>query len=145
MKTASTQFLNLALFAAMAGCSAGAGTAPPSPWRPLTVGLGERARIGAVALTPLRIEEDSRCPASVQCIQAGTVRVAVRLDDARGRSSAVLTLRQSFRTRGGDWIVLTDVRPYPQRPGPIARDSYRFTFRRALPPPIPTLQPATGN
>ncbi len=145
MKIDPTRLLNLALFAAMAGCAGGAGTAPPSPHGPVTVGLGERARIGAVALTPLRIEEDSRCPASVQCIQAGTVRVAVRLDDARGRSSAVLTLNRSFRSRAGDWIVLSDVRPYPQRPGAIARSSYRFTFRRALPPPIPTLQPATGG
>ena len=145
MTTSPTQLLNLALFASMAGCAAGAGTAPPSPYRPLTVGLGERARIGAVALTPLRIEEDSRCPASVQCIQAGTVRVAVRLDDARGRSSAVLTLDRSFRLRDGDSIVLTEVRPYPERPGPIPRSSYRLTFRRALPAPIPTLQPAPGG
>ena len=142
MKTAP---INLALAAAMAGCAAGADTAPPSPYRPVTIGLGERARIGAVSVTPLRIEEDSRCPASVQCIQAGTVRVAVRLDDARGRSSAVLTLRESFRLRDGERIVLADVRPYPQSPGPIARASYRFTFRRPLPPPIPTLQPAPGN
>lgn len=90
--------------------------------------LSQGGRIGGVAVTPLRIEEDSRCPTGVQCIQAGTVRVAVRLEERGGERETVLTLGQPVGLADGRALSLAAVCPYPRHPGTIARAAYRFHF-----------------
>jgi hypothetical protein len=116
------------LAAALAGCAATAGP-PPSPSGGIgSARLGQRGAIGGVAVTPLRIEEDSRCPTGVQCIQAGTVRLAVRIETRRARRQAVLTLAKPLRLDSGAWLTLCAVTPYPQRPGPVRPARYRFSF-----------------
>jgi hypothetical protein len=137
----------LAMAAASAGCAAGAGAASsPQPIRDgaATAALGGHARFGGLDVIPLRIEEDSRCPASVQCIQAGTVRLAVRIDDRGARSESVLSLGRQVELAGG-WLTLAVACPYPAHPGPIARDSYLFTFIFALPGRPPPLVPACAS
>jgi hypothetical protein len=89
--------------------------------------LGQRARIGGVVVTPLRIEEDSRCPTGVQCIQAGTVRVAVRIAEAGAAREAVASLGHSLSLAAGR-LTLCAVTPYPAHPGRIRPDAYRFRF-----------------
>jgi hypothetical protein len=103
--------------AALADCAAATATA----------GLGRRAALGGVAVTPLRVEEDSRCPTEVQCIQAGTVRVAVRIREGGARREAVLPLGRPLRL-GAGWLTLCAVTPYPARPGAVPRAAYRFSF-----------------
>ncbi|HEX8238379.1 MAG TPA: hypothetical protein VF574_01420 [Allosphingosinicella sp.] len=99
-------------------------TASPAP---ITLALGKRGNVGGFAVTPLRIVEDSRCPASVQCVWAGTVRLAVRI--AGGAPGApILTLRQPARLDSASWLTLCAVSPYPARPGGIRPTAYRFTF-----------------
>ena len=136
MKTA----LIFLLVLAMAGCAA---TPPPPEDQPeaglATVKLGGHARIGGLDVEPLRIEEDSRCPTGVQCIQAGTVRLAVRIGDGRARSERILTLDKPLELAGSGWLSLAAVCPYPAHPGRIERAAYRFTiaFRRdGLPSPL---------
>jgi hypothetical protein len=115
-----------------AGCAAGADKGPAAPVGPetglATVALDQRGEIGGVAVTPLRIEEDSRCPSGVQCIQAGTVRVAVRIEQGGGQREAVLTLAEPLRLADGRELTLAAVCPYPRHPGRIGAASYRFTF-----------------
>lgn len=93
-----------------------------------TVGLGEPARFGAIAVTPLRIDEDSRCPENVQCVHAGTVRLAVGIAGRRASREAVLHLRTPLDLGDGSWLTLAAVCPYPRVPGRIARSSYRFAL-----------------
>ena len=120
-----------------AGCAA----APAPSKGPLrdgtdSVGLGEQARFVGLDVVPLRVEEDSRCPTGVQCIQAGTVRLVVRLEDRRGRREATLTLGKPIALAAGGWLGLAAVCPYPRHPERIARDAYRFTLAfRVQPPP----------
>ena len=98
-----------------------------------TVALGGQARFGHITLTPARIEEDSRCPLGVECVWAGTVRVAVRIEDS-GEVLAhpvIMTLGEPWPIEGGI-VAITSVCPYPRHPGPIARDDYRITFALAL-------------
>jgi hypothetical protein len=116
----------LALGLAAAGCAADARA--PAGRTAATVALGQPARLGTLVVTPLRIEEDSRCPSEVQCIQAGTVRVAVRLAERRARREAEVTLSEPLRLDGGRSLTLAAVRPYPRRPGPIRTAAYRLTF-----------------
>jgi hypothetical protein len=79
--------------------------------------------------------EDSRCPTGVQCIQAGTVRLAVRVEDRSGTSEPTLTLGKPVAL-GGGWLALAAVCPYPHHPQRIASTTYRFTlaFRVEQPP-----------
>jgi len=118
---------------ASAACAAGADTGPPLP--PLKEGsattkLGGPARFGHIVLTPVRIEEDSRCPADVQCVWAGRVRVAVRIEDNGEVLSdqMVMTLGEPRPIAGAGGVAITAVCPYPRQPGPIPKEEYRITF-----------------
>ena len=131
---------------ATAGCAA---TTPP-PQGPLrdgtvTVGLGGHARFVGLDVEPLRIEEDSRCPTGVQCIQAGTVRLLVRIEDRSGEREATLTLGKPVALAAGGWLSLAAVCPYPRHPERIAGAAYRFTLAfRVQPPPNPFELPCVG-
>ena len=89
---------------------------PPPP--PVRVGedattIGEAAMFAGISLTPIAITEDSRCPADVQCIQAGTARVSTQIITGGVSSIRVFTL-------GGPIVVgertatLTGVCPAPR-------------------------------
>ncbi len=116
----------LALGLLASACAAGAGTAESAG--PITLALDQRGEMNGIAVTPLRIEEDSRCPTGVQCIQAGTVRVAARVEGDGARRERVLTLAQPLRLVDGRALRLAAVCPYPHQPGTILPASYRFTF-----------------
>ena len=111
----------------LAGCAAAQPDALPGAPAERSLALGQRGAIGGVGVTPLRVEEDSRCPAEVQCIQAGTVRLAVRVEDSRPPRPAVWPLAEPLRLSEA-WLTLCAVSPYPGKPGPIAPADYRFIF-----------------
>ena len=131
---------------ALAGCAAARQPLPPEPQGPhpratgrATLRLGETALIDGVVLRAIRIEEDSRCPVNVQCVQAGTVRLRVALGTGGAPREAVLQLDQPFALGDGRWLRLAAVCPVPRAPGPIAPGSYRFLVSAAAgaPPPPP--------
>lgn len=103
-----------------------AGGAAASPSGSATLRLGEEGRLGGVGIRALRVIEDSRCPASVRCVQAGTVRLAVRLADARGTREAVLGLGVTEQLGAGRSLRLVAVCPYPRAPGAIRPATYSF-------------------
>jgi hypothetical protein len=140
LRHALTFTLLLALGAATAGCAAPAGMPAAAQPREGTAsaGLGETASFGEVAVTPLRVEEESRCPFGVQCVQAGTVRLAVRIEQRGAATERVLRLEQPLRLGSGAWLTLAAVCPHPRHPGTIRPDQYHFTFALALnSPPLP--------
>jgi hypothetical protein len=123
----------LAAALAFSGCAPapadpGAAAAPPGS---ATLRLGGEARLGGIAVRALRLVEDSRCPASVQCVQAGTVRLAVRLRDGRTTREAVLRLGVAEPLGGGRALWLVAACPYPARPGAIRPADYRFRVAAA--------------
>jgi hypothetical protein len=114
---------------ALAGCvSAGPPAAAPSSVQVFTVPLGARLTSNGLGIVPRRIEEDSRCPASVRCIQAGTVRLAVELSGPGAAPGAVLTLRTPLRVRDRTWLTLARACPDRAVPGPIPAERYRVTL-----------------
>jgi hypothetical protein len=132
MKRAPSVLLLLAFL--VVGCAATADVGP-SPVPPLqeglvTVKLGEHARFGRVVLTPIRIEEDSRCPAGVECVWAGTVRVAVSVadNDELLPHPITMALGVPFLMEGGGGVTMVAVCPYPGQPNSIREDDYRLTF-----------------
>ncbi len=101
------------------------GTAPhetPSE-RTISLALQETGTVSGITLTPLTLEEDSRCPSDVVCIQAGTVRVSVRIEEAGAVRTEVLTLGEANGA-----ITLSAVEPYPIAAEAAERAAYRFTF-----------------
>lgn len=92
--------------------------------------LGQGVSALGMTVTPLEVVEESRCPQDVQCIQAGTVRVRVRLSSGLGTSGQVIALGGSMTTEA-ETVKLVDVTPYPSSGTQIAPESYRFTFEIA--------------
>jgi hypothetical protein len=134
---AARTWLAAAALLAAAGCASAERPAEISssvPSGPVFLKLRQRGSVGGLAVTPLRVEEDSRCPTSVQCIQAGNVRLSVRIG---GRTPRTLTRGQPSGIDSGAWLILCDVIPYPARPGRIGPSAYRFGFvlRRSVAPP----------
>lgn len=96
----------------------------------VTAGLNESISAFAVSITPLSIDEDSRCPTDVTCIQAGQVRVKVLTVDGMGTSTMSITLGAGEPiTTEVVSIWLTDVLPNKVSTTPIEDEQYRFTFR----------------
>ena len=112
----------LALFA-LAACA----TVPPALAVP-NAKFGETARAGILSVRPVALLEDSRCPASVQCVWAGQVRIRVEITDMMGRGMRELTLGQPLQLDGGT-VTLVFVEPPKLVPGATEPGAYRFTFR----------------
>ncbi|KND49367.1 MAG: hypothetical protein AB203_03150 [Parcubacteria bacterium C7867-008] len=104
----------------------GLGVPTTRPLGYVTLALGETARFAGLTITPISIVEDSRCSVGVQCIQAGTVRVAVKIVAAMGTNTQTLTLNQPFTTEA-ETITLTDVKPVKKQ-GDMKPAEYALTF-----------------
>jgi hypothetical protein len=92
------------------------------------VGIGATARVGGIAITPLAVLEDSRCPRDVTCIWAGRVLIRARID-AEGRSSiSEMELGKPLATSPNAAIVLARVEPERTSSAAIEPDDYRFAF-----------------
>ena len=89
--------------------------------------IGNASRMSSRTITPLEIVEDSRCPANVRCIQAGTVRLRVRLQERRKSRELVIGLEQPARLQTG-WLYLAAVCPVRVVSDALTPHDYRFTF-----------------
>lgn len=95
----------------------------------VAVALNETADLGGgLTVTPLEVLEDSRCPANVDCVWAGQVRLRVNVSGVE----AELNSDQGLATPNGI-VVLAVAKPYPFHEWPEAEipiPPYRFGFRR---------------
>ena len=120
------QVFPLIIALALAACN----KAPPVPIPPgPTAGLGQAAEVNGLRLRPLEVLEDSRCPARVQCVWAGQVRLLVAVGSPSGGeiSRHELTQGKPLVVHGGA-LTLVDVNPPKGTMGSMERDAYRFTF-----------------
>ncbi len=93
----------------------------------VTLAFGERGSLDGVVLTPILIEEDSRCPVGVNCIQAGVVRVRTVVEGASGAQEHVFVIGEPFAI-DGKAITLLEVSPYPLPDMGMILKEYRFKF-----------------
>ena len=89
--------------------------------------LNQEILLQGVFLTPLEVMEDSRCPIDVTCIQAGRVRLRMKVGSDGDVEETTLTLGSPFRFAGKK-ILLMSVSPVPSSKQVIATDDYRFEF-----------------
>jgi hypothetical protein len=114
--------ITLLALLALASCS----TVPDSDYaNGPTAPLNEIANVSGIAVRPLTVIEDSRCPTLVQCVWAGRVRISA---DITGAGTRELTLGEPAAVSGGT-LTLVDVRPGKRADQTIAQRDYRFTFR----------------
>jgi len=97
------------------------------PYGAVTLSIGERASFEGSSLRPLSIEEDSRCPKDVQCIQAGTVRVKVEIVSSTGTSTEIIGLGKSVTT-ATEIVLFSAVLPAPVSTVTLAPKDYQLTF-----------------
>lgn len=86
--------------------------------------IDETVTVGPLRVMPTRLVEDSRCPVGVQCVSAGRVRLAVRID---GAEPVELTLGQPATATGGA-LTLAEVYPPRRTDWTLYPDEYRFGF-----------------
>ena len=113
--------LLLALFALTACTSVAA--APVGP-----AGFGQVTAVESLRVRPLALLEDSRCPASVQCVWAGQVRIRAEIMARSGREVREMTLGKPIAAGGGS-LTLVDAEPPKLTPGTTEPRQYRFSFR----------------
>jgi len=92
--------------------------------------LGQTIAVGGPRVTPLAVHEDSRCPAKVQCVWAGRVRIGARIDLGSGSRVQELILGTPAPVADGT-LELVEVRPGKMATDapPILPRDYRFAFR----------------
>jgi hypothetical protein len=101
-------------------------TVPPTDTGP-TAGLGQYAYVDALRIRPIKVVEDSRCPASVRCVWAGRLIVRARMNgpgwtQIRDFQLGVFQAVDQYR------VTLISAEPQKSAPGEIDPRAYRFTF-----------------
>ena len=96
----------------------------------LEAGIGERTSALGVWVTPREVLEDSRCPADVACVRAGTVRVRATLESGLGSTAQEFELMVPITTEAEE-ITLVQVAPLPAANVTPAPAEYVFTFQVA--------------
>lgn len=117
----------LAMSAALAGCVS-YNVAPSD--RVIPARLGQAVKIANFDLTPLEVIEDSRCPAGVQCIWEGRLRLRVRIDFDASVATRELTLGEAQMVGQGT-LTLAETAPHPAEGETIYPEDYRLGFTYA--------------
>jgi hypothetical protein len=97
------------------------------PLEGMPAALGETVTVGPLRATPLTVVEDSRCPADVQCVQAGRLVVSTRIDGPGWSETVPLALDEPYPVQGAI-ITLVSARPEQLRPRRNPRSEYRFVY-----------------
>ena len=90
--------------------------------------LGQTVAVDGPRVTPLAVIEDSRCPAGVQCVWAGRVRLSVRIATGAGTATREMTSGMPLQVADGA-LTLVEVSPQRSRDSAPSSADYRFGFR----------------
>jgi hypothetical protein len=98
-----------------------------------------------LSIRPTAVLEDSRCPENARCIQAGTVRLSVRIRSAMGVSTNEFTPGKTITTES-ESVTLLGVSPEKRAGEQLADADYRFTFEvKKRTPPVSAGQCYVGG
>lgn len=93
----------------------------------IETGINEGASALGVTITPLEVLEDSRCPADVQCVWAGRVRVRATLETASGKNEQIIISNTPVMTDAKK-ITLVRIEPEARANTEEQPSAYRFYF-----------------
>ena len=121
---------HIAPIAIVAALTAGCVTSPVISQNGVAeVKLGQTVDFGPANVTVVKVLEDSRCPVRVQCVWAGRVKVAVRIENRDGTSVRELTNEAPIQAGAGGILEMLEVRPEKIADRTISNRDYRFTLR----------------
>ena len=101
-------------------------TVPPASSGP-TAGLNQVATVNGIELRPIKVVEDSRCPANVQCVWAGRLVVRARMTGSGW--TQIRDFELGVAQAVDQYLVtLVSAEPPKTAPGQIDPRAYRFTF-----------------
>ena len=90
--------------------------------------LGKAVQVGRLTAEPLKVTEDSRCPANARCVWAGRLVVETALAEYGFPTETVsLKLGEAQSVRGVS-VTLSAAEPDAMAGQDIAAEDYRFTF-----------------
>lgn len=110
------------LILTLASCA----SVPPAPAGP-TAGLGQVAAVNGIRLRPIKVIEDSRCPALARCVWAGRLKVRARMTGSGWTQIRDFELGVP-QAVDRDLVTLVAAEPQKAAPGEIDPRAYRFTF-----------------
>lgn len=90
--------------------------------------LGQTVGVDGPRVTPLEVLEDSRCPMNARCIQAGQVRLKVRVHLGSGDRELELTSNKPVQVADGS-LELVEIQPDRVAGEPLDPKDYRFGFK----------------
>jgi hypothetical protein len=97
---------------------------------PFSLAYQDGARVERLLVEFTDVLSDSRCPADVQCEQAGEATIELRLtvgNDMGGDDTQTVTVKTSGQTTAssrGYTVTLVDLRPLPTAEAPVREDRY---------------------
>ncbi|MFA6094688.1 MAG: hypothetical protein WC757_02265 [Candidatus Paceibacterota bacterium] len=94
----------------------------------ITLGIGQKALVGAVNVTLNAIVQDSRCPVDVQCIQAGTVTANITLNTGAFSETRSISSNERPYLFNGHYISIASVTPMRYSEREISLSAYYITF-----------------
>lgn len=115
---------------ALAGCAAAPAPEIPGCREGPCIQMGQSQTFGIMAVTPLEVLEDSRCPIEAECVWAGRFRIRARLDIGHETIETEIEAWQPLTINGGT-LLLEEVAPDPSVQWPkLAPGDYsmRFSF-----------------
>ncbi|MBT2211593.1 MULTISPECIES: hypothetical protein [Actinomadura] len=124
-----------ALIACASGASAGTDDPTIKPGAPFTLAPGQTGRLDGGALTVRfdGVSDDSRCPATVDCVWAGsaTVHLTITFGEAAPAARDLYVNGTSAKTVAvsGYKVSLIGLAPERQSTKPLPKDAYRAKLR----------------
>jgi hypothetical protein len=92
-----------------------------------TAGLGQIAAVNGLRIRPIKVVEDSRCPAQVNCVSAGRLVVRARMNGPGWTQIRDFELG-AFQAVDRYRVTLIAADPPRTTPAELDRRAYRFTF-----------------
>ncbi len=89
--------------------------------------INEEGSALGVKITPRELLEDSRCPADVACVWAGTVKIRASLESGLGATTQIFELNKPITTEAEE-VKLASVSPFPETGRTIRNSDYVFYF-----------------
>ncbi len=101
----------------------------PSKPRDLVLKVGDKAVSGDLKVAFVSVSQDSRCPADVECIQAGNVKLNVALEIDKVKENREMVSDYTAYEFQGYSILIKDVKPAKHsEAGEIPQKDYVVTF-----------------
>lgn len=120
--------VTLLLAAALAACATAGALEAPGCQTMDCVALGETQKVAGIAVTPLEVLEDSRCPIEARCVWAGRVQVKSELQLGHEVITVELDSSEPLHIDAG-MLSIAEVAPIASTKwSPIEPQHYRFGF-----------------